>query len=900
LLGQPIQLFPPSFHIPYLISGSACLNRAPYCNVQGDPRVVNSPKLPSTTKTIDVDVSQSLSAFEVVTGGGIVGWGGLLSGRVGGIFHRTRCAPKYNVYVHHLLGNDTAMCGTTLFLPCRTLAYAIVNPVGDITNGAHFNYYLSYGTHMITGGTAIALRYASVTIQLDPATPGFVEGTNLRATIHCGSSSCFEIEQSSVQMRYLKMINSNGAVIVRPNVARSLFQYVDFEGATGDESALGAAIAATFGSEVSIENCTFTDGSTIASDGAGVAIQAIQATVAIINCVFRRNTAITGGAIFGLSSDITISSCTFDSNAANYGGSIFVHGGSLSLTKSIFIADTAYQRGGSVYLEVITSVLISGSTFAQGLALAGGALAATQSSATISTSSFNGNIATFGGRGGAFYMEQSTTLSLIGCTFDSNKATATTSDSGQGGAIACASSSTLALISTTFAHNSAGDINSRGGAIVSSDCDVTITSTHFDSNNATLGGAIFAIRGGTIIGTSSINGSSTFLTNVATNGGCLYLFNSIWNITSTIFTANHAIQSGSTVFADLKYPYDFGGSSNTFVSNTAAYATDNQIATSPYSLQLLSTPNSIEQTSGSPIVPYFDIGIFDYFGRQITTSNGLQITAVATDATASLSGSTILTSTSGHVEFTFANNTANLPLTLLAGSSGTGAAYTIQFSAVVTLSLDPSLSPPPPTVEHTIYLRACEAGEEIRSSRCTLCLAGFYSNVTQSLACSACVPGRFSSSVGVTECHSCDQGKYQDSKSSLSCVLCPAGRYEPRNGSSSCLPCPAGSGQADIGESSCDNCEPGKYQNNEGKIECLPCAAGSYSTNGGQQCQRCDVGFYIDTTGASECKKCSNGTYAISTGRASCQACPGILIVFSLAQRPRHPVDHLCMCMDSW
>jgi predicted outer membrane repeat protein len=123
-----------------------------------------------------------------------------------------------------------------------------------------------------------------------------------------------------------------------------------------------------FNSWPTISNCIFKNNTA----QTGGAIQNTDNTFATINnCTFLNNTAkdTGGGAIANeINSDPTISNCVFSGNAANgsavsSGGAIFVNGGICTAINCVFTNNTANFKGGAVSVSFSSICDISSSTF---------------------------------------------------------------------------------------------------------------------------------------------------------------------------------------------------------------------------------------------------------------------------------------------------------------------------------------------------------------------------------------------------------------------------------------------------------------------------------------------------------------------------------------------------------
>jgi hypothetical protein len=322
------------------------------------------------------------------------------------------------------------------------------------------------------------------------------------------------------------------------HVSLSRVHFVGNE-ARGDSviGAGGGAIANVFGASLVADHCTFVGNSV--RDGFSVAGGAIEndadAEVVLLNSSFDSNKSIgpfaTGGAISSNNGSILqISGCSFTSNLAK--------------ATSAFAA-----LGGAVDVEDI------------------GFFDVTPTFATIESSSFSGNQALGGvgsegeiggqGAGGALYLTgEGTEVSIIGCNFVGNLASAGRGGSGGGdgalgfGGAACNSGASLRVAASSFLDNkvrggagAGGSPSSDGGAggaglggaiAASTSIGVTIVSTEIEAcifvGNAAFGGAGGA---GGIGGDGGLGGNG--------GGGAVFNLVGTMSIFGSVISANQAV-----------------------------------------------------------------------------------------------------------------------------------------------------------------------------------------------------------------------------------------------------------------------------------------------------------------------------------------------------------------------
>ena len=264
--------------------------------------------------------------------------------------------------------------------------------------------------------------------------------------------------------------------------------------------------------------------------GAGGAIQNWE-SAAIVNSYFTGNSAHDGGAIAnGAGATLTLSQTAasdpdndaplgFSGNGAVYGGAI-INVGTLTRaegeeTALEFAGNFSYNNGGAISNTDNNGTATGGKIDLYGVSFtnntagstskagSGGAIIS-RKALTITDSTFTGNSAGGGGKGGAID-QIAGNLVLTGDTFTGNSAPNT----GFGGAVNTWTGG--AISNCAFDGNSARN----GGAVsvLGNDTPATITDTSFSGNNAAFcGGALYAS------GTVEIDGA-TISGNTATLGG---------------------------------------------------------------------------------------------------------------------------------------------------------------------------------------------------------------------------------------------------------------------------------------------------------------------------------------------------------------------------------------------
>ena len=212
--------------------------------------------------------------------------------------------------------------------------------------------------------------------------------------------------------------------------------------------------------------------------GHGGAIETYGGTLSLVNADFDRNTAAgsgaAGGAMALMYSTNTITGGTFSGNTAYFGGAIQQNGGTMTVTGALFAGNSTSgeatetyptgNAGGAIELHQGATASVSGCTFSDNTAGAGGA---------VYNDTFN---------------KQVSVAEIDGSDFLNNTAKT------EGGAIYNCGVMTVA--EAVFKCNSviASDSETvqRGGAIVNTvDGVMTITDCRFIANKAKQGGAIW-------------------------------------------------------------------------------------------------------------------------------------------------------------------------------------------------------------------------------------------------------------------------------------------------------------------------------------------------------------------------------------------------------------------------
>ena len=299
-------------------------------------------------------------------------------------------------------------------------------------------------------------------------------------------------------------------------------------------------------------------------DGAEAIILSIESGVHVTvhDLIFFNGKNVNGGAVYNKGS-MTMHSCTFDRNSGSgeggYGGAVY-NKGTLEMDRCHFIQNDAETKGGAVYnkgtLEMDRCHFIQNDD-----ASGGGAVYNADANLTANSCVFASNRAIttiFGdGRGGAMYNEAGGEMTLYDCTYTGNEAE-------HGGGVY--NEGTMNLYDCTFNDNSAdyggalenrgmiddverceftgNTVTSNGGAIehslgnISNIVNCTFWGNHADDD----GGAVFIDESA-----DRIDGCN-FTSNTANLGGALYIENTEYTVSMSIFNGNRASNNGGAVY----------------------------------------------------------------------------------------------------------------------------------------------------------------------------------------------------------------------------------------------------------------------------------------------------------------------------------------------------------------
>jgi len=182
-------------------------------------------------------------------------------------------------------------------------------------------------------------------------------------------------------------------------------------------------------------------------------------------------------------------------NGYAWGGGIYCLGSGATIRNCVLYGNGAASKGGALACDNADPV-VEGCWFSENVASDGGAFYAYRSGATFFNCEFSGNEASGGypsGRGGAFCIEESSSVVFDGCEVYGNKAVSL------GGAV-FAADSTVVLSNTVISGNLA---ESHGGGVYVTNSQAEMTHCTFHGNYAEVHGGALRCYGGAVVGVTN-------------------------------------------------------------------------------------------------------------------------------------------------------------------------------------------------------------------------------------------------------------------------------------------------------------------------------------------------------------------------------------------------------------
>ena len=327
---------------------------------------------------------------------------------------------------------------------------------------------------------------------------------------------------------------------------------------------LGGAIYADQNSILSVENTTFVNNQALfqsstvePAPGMGGVLYQESGSIIIANCLFTSNSApnLSGGVIYSNKSDVYIKASQFADSSASNGSIIFSYNGSVSIDSSQFDRNTA--TWGGVIQSSNSDVLIDRSQFSDNrVTMGGGIVHSLGGTVTLNDNQFRSSMATWGG---ILYANEHSQVMISRSQFNGSIATM------EGGVFYC-STGDIEIQRSQFYNNSANSPDNeftQGGVLYLFNGNVHINDSQFNSSAGTYyGGALISISGNVSISSSQVSAHK------ATNGGAISLFSS-----NIIIEANCQFDGNSAVFGGAVWANNsiitIRGE-NVFVNNTAS------------------------------------------------------------------------------------------------------------------------------------------------------------------------------------------------------------------------------------------------------------------------------------------------------------------------------------------
>jgi predicted outer membrane repeat protein len=395
--------------------------------------------------------------------------------------------------VYHVMPSDPSLPGCHADLTCFTIDQYLEQPTIYFTTGSTF-VFLS-GNHRLNA--TINLRNVS--------------NITLRGDSHAKITTFHSIECQEVSKLRIESLT----FLLHPTLNMETW-FLKF----------------TNSSKVVIYFSTFQRSGNFSGNYAG-AIHATQSTLDVVGCLFRENSAISGGAIYIMKARVLI-------------------------VNNMFVDNSAEFHGGAVYLSA-SLVIISGNSFSGNMAArGGGAISSQYSNVTIGGTSDSDSLSisnccvdwSLNTTSQYYDTTLSTILDLFVTTVNKSGAYFAGNAGGKGGAVyALNSNVTLNGTVVVFKNNTA---SKEGGALCVKHKSMVIMKArcmYFIGNEAKTGGAISTVDVTLLIGGEGNAIHVYFLNNSANNAGAIH-FQGIENCTvlgNSYFVRNNAFENGGAI-----------------------------------------------------------------------------------------------------------------------------------------------------------------------------------------------------------------------------------------------------------------------------------------------------------------------------------------------------------------
>jgi hypothetical protein len=493
-------------------------------------------------------------------------------------------------------------------------------------------------------------------------------------------------------------------------------------------------------------NLIYVEGSEFIQNLVGISgmISLIQSSGMLVNCNITENISIDFSPGISTSmSNLTVISCRFFNQSGLYGSFISMATLSYSEIYNSQFELASAGEGGSIVVAT-SKCLISSCTFKHSSAVSGGTISINTSGVLIMINVYIYN-STGTSLGGMIYNTEST-LICTSCKFD------LFSDSG----IYADKAPLIQLDGVVFSN---GHSNSSGGGIMCISCaSILIYDSYFVNMSSVQGGSLAIFYQNNQPKPICVIRNSSFVNSDGAQGGAIYTSDYNLTITDSYFFNNTALTdipnvgSGGAIFYSCEYNagcnlYSYnntfknnyattlGGSiswdeikpeliSNTYINNTAIYG--NNIASFAISIKLLISDKIydnytlIDVPPGQKVDQTLLLVLVDHYGQIVKTENSTTVALVSNNSDNILSGSTVQKAVNGMATFDnfyiYGNPNTNL---------------TVQISSP---SIDTSQS-----VSIFIKLRNCILGETFSNKACVSCDKGQYS-IDPTGPCLECLP----------------------------------------------------------------------------------------------------------------------------------------------------------------
>eukprot|EP00026_Physarum_polycephalum_P005607 Phypoly_transcript_05642.p1 GENE.Phypoly_transcript_05642~~Phypoly_transcript_05642.p1 ORF type:complete len:536 (+),score=74.36 Phypoly_transcript_05642:15-1622(+) len=138
-----------------------------------------------------------------------------------------------------------------------------------------------------------------------------------------------------------------------------------------------------------IANSTFTLCTLDGTDSIGGAAYFLLSTLTVDNCTFSQNSAVFGGALLSENSTVYLINSNFMQNFAVLGGALYVESSEVVVLNGSIYANTAYDYGGGVFVDVDGSLTLQDSIVSGNMASRGASLFCVGGSIDLNGSTVN-------------------------------------------------------------------------------------------------------------------------------------------------------------------------------------------------------------------------------------------------------------------------------------------------------------------------------------------------------------------------------------------------------------------------------------------------------------------------------------------------------------------------------